>query len=56
MDRRPSETLQAVLENVEKVVVGKRTELELTVIAHSAQSIKAVGDWPQLADRRGDFA
>ena len=37
MDRRPSEVLQAVLGNVEKVVVGKRSELELTIVALAGQ-------------------
>ena len=46
MDRRPSEVLQAVLENVEKVVVGKRTELELTVVALAGQGHVLIEDVP----------
>src|SRR3954467_15070441 len=46
MDRRPSEVLQAVLENVEKVVVGKRTELELTIVALAGQGHVLIEDVP----------
>ncbi|MFN8634626.1 MAG: MoxR family ATPase [Chloroflexota bacterium] len=46
MDRRPSEVLQSVLENVEKVVVGKRTELELTVVALAGQGHVLIEDVP----------
>src|SRR5215208_998170 len=46
MDRRPSEVLQAILENVEKVVVGKRTELELTIIALAGQGHVLIEDVP----------
>jgi len=46
MDRRPSEVLQAVLENVEKVVVGKRSELELTIVALAGQGHVLIEDVP----------
>src|SRR3954463_2740516 len=46
MDRRPNEVLQAVLENVEKVVVGKRTELELTIVALAGQGHVLIEDVP----------
>jgi MoxR-like ATPase len=46
MDRRPSEVLQAILENVEKVVVGKRTELELTIVALAGQGHVLIEDVP----------
>jgi MoxR-like ATPase len=46
MDRRPSEVLQAVLENVEKVVVGKHTELELTIVALAGQGHVLIEDVP----------
>jgi MoxR-like ATPase len=46
MDRRPSEVLQAVLENVEKVVIGKRTELELTIVALAGQGHVLIEDVP----------
>jgi MoxR-like ATPase len=46
MDRRPSEVLRAVLENVEKVVVGKRTELELTIVALAGQGHVLIEDVP----------
>jgi MoxR-like ATPase len=46
MDRRPSEVLQAVLSNVEKVVVGKRAELELTIVALAGQGHVLIEDVP----------
>lgn len=46
MDRRPSDVLQSVLENVEKVVVGKRTELELTIVALAGQGHVLIEDVP----------
>ncbi len=46
MDRRPNEVLQAVLDNVEKVVVGKRTELELTIVALAGQGHVLIEDVP----------
>src|SRR3954467_7558505 len=46
MDRRPSEVLQAVLENVERVVIGKRTELELTIVALAGQGHVLIEDVP----------
>jgi MoxR-like ATPase len=46
MDRRPHEVLQAVLDNVEKVVVGKRSELELTIVALAGQGHVLIEDVP----------
>ncbi|MCC6177810.1 MAG: AAA family ATPase [Chloroflexi bacterium] len=46
MDRRPSEVLQAVLQNVEKVVVGKRNEIELTIVALAGQGHVLIEDVP----------
>src|SRR5215216_6563088 len=46
MDRRPSEVLQAVLENVERVVIGKRSELELTIVALAGQGHVLIEDVP----------
>src|SRR5215212_9580916 len=46
MNQRPTEVLQAILENVEKVVVGKRAELELTIIALAGQGHVLIEDVP----------
>ncbi|MGE3268195.1 MAG: AAA family ATPase [Chloroflexota bacterium] len=46
MDRRPSDVLQAVLDNVEKVVVGKHTELEQTIVALAGQGHVLIEDVP----------
>jgi MoxR-like ATPase len=46
MNQRPSEVLQTILENVEKVVVGKRAELELTIIALAGQGHVLIEDVP----------
>src|SRR5215212_9211533 len=46
MNQRPTEVLQAILGNVEKVVVGKRAELELTIIALAGQGHVLIEDVP----------
>src|ERR671932_451664 len=46
MNQRPGEVLQTILENVEKVVVGKRTELELTIVALAGQGHVLIEDVP----------
>jgi MoxR-like ATPase len=46
MNQRPNEVLQAILENVEKVVVGKRAELELTIVALAGQGHVLIEDVP----------
>src|SRR4051812_25204367 len=46
MKQRPGEVLQAILENVEKVVVGKRVELELTIVALAGQGHVLIEDVP----------
>src|SRR5436190_5550513 len=46
MSQRPGEILQAILDNVEKVVVGKRAELELTIVALAGQGHVLIEDVP----------
>ena len=46
MDQRPGQILQAILDNVEKVVVGKRAELELTIVALAGQGHVLIEDVP----------
>jgi MoxR-like ATPase len=46
MNQRPGEILQAILDNVEKVVVGKRAELELTIVALAGQGHVLIEDVP----------
>ncbi len=46
MNQRPGEILQAILDNVERVVVGKRAELELTVVALAGQGHVLIEDVP----------
>jgi len=46
MSQRPGEILHAILENVEKVVVGKRAELELTIVALAGQGHVLIEDVP----------
>jgi MoxR-like ATPase len=43
---RPAEVLQTVLQNVEKVVVGKRAELELALVALAGQGHVLIEDVP----------
>ena len=43
---RPAEVLQSVLQNVEKVVVGKRAELELALVALAGQGHVLIEDVP----------
>ncbi|MDP8922241.1 MAG: AAA family ATPase, partial [Chloroflexota bacterium] len=43
---RPAEVLQSVLLNVEKVVVGKRAELELALVALAGQGHVLIEDVP----------
>ncbi len=43
---RPADVLQAVLQNVERVVVGKRTELELALVALAGQGHVLIEDVP----------
>jgi MoxR-like ATPase len=43
---RPGEVLRAILENVEKVVVGKRSEIELTIVALAGQGHLLIEDVP----------
>ncbi|MFN8521990.1 MAG: MoxR family ATPase [Chloroflexota bacterium] len=42
----PTETLQAIIQNVETVVVGKRSEIELTVVALACQGHVLIEDVP----------
>jgi len=46
MSSRPGEILKAILDNVEKVVVGKRAELELTIVALAGQGHVLIEDVP----------
>jgi len=43
---RPADVLQAVLQNVERVVIGKRTELELALVALAGQGHVLIEDVP----------